>query len=127
MKRGGVIIGLVVIGAFAALGFSSLMGSMTPYVHFEEARQAKRAVQVPGMIDKATVQGTDTGFQFDLFDDKGDRMQVVFEGPQPGNFDQAKGLVAIGRYQEDRFHAQRLLVKCPSKYEGGYDQVEPKP
>lgn len=121
MKHGGVIIGLVVLGAFAALGFSALVGSMTPYVHFEEARQSRRIVQTPGMIDKATVQNTARGLEFDLYDEKGDRLHVVYAGPKPGNFDQARGVVAIGRFQDGVFHARKLLVKCPSKYQGGFD------
>ena len=38
-------------------------------------------------------------------------------GVIPGNFDQAVSIVAIGRYQDDHFEAEQLLVKCPSKYQ----------
>jgi len=44
-------------------------------------------------------------------------MPVVYHGVIPGNFDQATMVVAIGRYQEGRFLAEQLLVKCPSKYQ----------
>jgi cytochrome c-type biogenesis protein CcmE len=127
MKRGGLIIGLIVIGAFGVLGFSALVNSMTPYVHFEEARKAHRTVQVPGMIDKETVRNTPQGLEFDLYDEKGDRLHVIYQGPKPGNFDQAKGVVAIGRFRDGSFHARRLLVKCPSKYQGGYDHPSSSP
>jgi cytochrome c-type biogenesis protein CcmE len=50
-------------------------------------------------------------------------MQVVYDGVKPGNFEEAVQIVAIGRYQDDAFHAEQLLVKCPSKYQGLEDDV----
>ena len=44
-------------------------------------------------------------------------MDVVYSDIKPGNFDQARDIVAIGRYQGGAFHASKLLVKCPSKYQ----------
>ena len=45
-------------------------------------------------------------------------MPVVYRGIQPGNFKDAISIVAIGRYQDGRIEAEKLLVKCPSKYQG---------
>ena len=36
----------------------------------------------------------------------------------PGNFDQATSVVAKGISNENEFVADKLLVKCPSKYQG---------
>jgi cytochrome c-type biogenesis protein CcmE len=45
-------------------------------------------------------------------------MPVVYRGIRPGNFRDAISIVAIGRYREGRIDAEKLLVKCPSKYQG---------
>ena len=55
---------------------------------------------------------------FDLVDPEGRRMPVVYQGVRPGNFKDAISIVAIGRYHEGRIEAEKLLVKCPSKYQG---------
>ena len=45
-------------------------------------------------------------------------MKVVYYGVVPGNFDQATSVVAKGIVKEQEFVADKLLVKCPSKYQG---------
>jgi cytochrome c-type biogenesis protein CcmE len=43
---------------------------------------------------------------------------VVYRGIKPANFRDALSIVAIGRYESGALHAEKLLVKCPSKYQG---------
>ena len=43
---------------------------------------------------------------------------VSYAGIMPGNFEQAESVVAKGIYNGQRFVADDLLVKCPSKYQG---------
>jgi cytochrome c-type biogenesis protein CcmE len=45
---------------------------------------------------------------------------VRYEGLKPANFEEAISIVAIGWYDEagDELAANKLLVKCPSKYQG---------
>jgi cytochrome c-type biogenesis protein CcmE len=45
-------------------------------------------------------------------------MPVTYRGTRPANFKDAISIVAIGRYQDGRIDAEKLLVKCPSKYQG---------
>ena len=47
---------------------------------------------------------------------------MTYRGVIPGNFDQAKMVVAIGRYRGDHFEAEQLLIKCPSKYQAEAEQ-----
>ena len=73
-----------------------------------------------GSLDKRSDQ-YDTGRQelrFDLLDPAGNRMPVSYRGIKPGNFKDAISIVAIGSYREGRIEAEKLLVKCPSKYQG---------
>ena len=43
-----------------------------------------------------------------------------YHGVKPANFEDAISIVAIGHYESgrDEFVANKLLVKCPSKYQG---------
>jgi len=47
-------------------------------------------------------------------------MQIKYDKSKPSNFENADKIVAVGKYitSDDVFHADELLVKCPSKYEG---------
>jgi cytochrome c-type biogenesis protein CcmE len=115
------VIAITVVAIAAGVGLWSLIGGsgVTPYVDFAEARAAGSNVQVMGEIlpagtDYDPTKGT---FSFFITDDSGDMMKVVYGGTKPGNFDQATSVVCIGRYTDEAFHAERLLVKCPSKYQ----------
>ena len=119
MKKGYVVAaGLAV--AFVLLGVTSFTKTLTPYLTFDEARKARGVVQVMGGLDKSSDR-YDTATQqlsFDLVDDRGARMAVSYGGLRPANFKDAISIVAIGRYRDGRIEAEKLLVKCPSKYQG---------
>lgn len=119
MKR-AYLVGVILVVAFAALGATQFRNTVRTYVSFTEARSAGRPVQIKGAVDKASVHvdKAHSNLNFNLTDPKGDRMTVVYRGTVPGNFGQASHVVAIGQYRESIFQASRLLVKCPSKYQG---------
>ena len=114
-----VILALALVAVGFAVGVTSFRKSVTPYLSFAEARRTAGLVQVNGEIaDKNYVlKPLEQYMEFNLKDQKGEVMPVVYHGLIPGNFDQATMVVAIGRYQEGRFLAEQLLVKCPSKYQ----------
>jgi len=119
MKKGYWVAAVLAL-AFIALGVTAFQKTLTPYLTFDEARKARGVVQVMGGLDK-TSDRYDTSKQelsFELLDDKGHRMPVVYRGIRPGNFKDAISIVAIGRYEDGRIDAEKLLVKCPSKYQG---------
>ena len=119
MKKGYWIAAALTL-AFMGFGLTAFQKTLTPYLTFDEARKARGVVQVMGGLDKLSDR-YDTSTQelsFDLLDDKGRRMPVVYRGIRPGNFRDAISIVAIGRFQEGRIDAEKLLVKCPSKYQG---------
>ncbi|MBC8647440.1 MAG: cytochrome c maturation protein CcmE [Thermoanaerobaculia bacterium] len=132
MRRGYWVAGVLAI-LFVGLGITSFQKTLTPYVSFEAARGADGAVQVMGSLDK-TSDRYDDGRQelsFDLLDEQGGRMTVAYSGTRPANFKDAISIVAIGPYRNGRIEAERLLVKCPSKYQGAevksYGAGSPKP
>jgi len=113
-------VGGVLIVAFLAYGATSFKSNLTPYVSFEEAQKAARKVQVAGGLvpDSTTYLEAEQMLEFWIVDDDGDTMTVHYEGVKPGNFEEATQIVAIGTYSGGTFHAEQLLVKCPSKYQG---------
>jgi cytochrome c-type biogenesis protein CcmE len=114
------ILGVVAIIGFVAFGAGAFKSNLTPYVSFQQARATSDAVQVAGKL----IQGSDffdqkaSVLRFDLRDDHGDVMKVTYKGLKPGNFEEATQVVAIGRFHGGALEAEKLLVKCPSKYQG---------
>ena len=113
---------LVLLVGFVAYAGMNLAESVTPYVSIAEARAASNSVQVKGLLDKNFVpQQTCDEFTFSLQDeDTGETLKVKFDGIKPDQFDEAYHIVAVGKYEaaDESFHAKKLLIKCPSKYEG---------
>jgi cytochrome c-type biogenesis protein CcmE len=116
----GYWIAAVMTLAFVGFGLSAFQKTLTPYLSFDEAKKTKGVVQVMGALDKQSDRYDDKTEQlsFELIDPNGHRMPVVYKGLRPGNFKDAISIVAIGRYQDGRIDAEKLLVKCPSKYQG---------
>ena len=117
---------VLLVGFVAYAGFN-LAESVTPYVSIAEARATSNGVQVKGLLDKnfEPVQTCDE-FTFSLQDEEtGETMRVKFDGIKPDQFDEAYHIVAIGKYEaaDDFFHAKKLLIKCPSKYEAQRPQA----
>jgi cytochrome c-type biogenesis protein CcmE len=118
-------IGAVVVLGFLVLGLSTFTKSMTPYVSFDEARSSGRTVQVMGALEKGTSRYdiASKTLHFNLVDPKTKAaLEVTYRDVKPANFEEAVSIVAIGRYQDGAFRAEKLLVKCPSKYQG--EEVE---
>ena len=117
---------VLLVGFVAYAGFN-LAESVTLYVSIAEARASSNSVQVKGLLDK-TFQPVQSGdkFNFSLQDEQtGETMRVIFDGMKPDQFDEAYHIVAIGKYAaaDETFHAKKLLIKCPSKYEGQKPQI----
>ena len=91
----------------------------------DEAKKAGRTVQVMGALEKGTSR-YDTAakvLNFHLVDPKTKEViPVAYSDTKPANFEEAVSIVAIGKYDGKTFVAEKLLVKCPSKYQG--EEVE---
>ena len=123
------ILALALLAVAAYFGVTSFKKSMTPYVAFDEARRASGLVQVNGVLaDKNYVMRPNEQYlEFKLKDAHGEVMPVEYRGVIPGNFDQATSIVAIGNFEQGRFKAQQLLVKCPSKYQAEAEKQRSAP
>ncbi|HWR05266.1 cytochrome c maturation protein CcmE [Sporomusa sp.] len=118
------LICLAVIAGFIAYSVFVFQSSVTPYVTFSQAKSAKSAVQVKGTLAAPRITLTEGGrsTQFMLRDDAGEEVSVVYRGAKPEGLDEATGIVAIGKYSNGQFLADKLLVKCPSKYQGSVNK-----
>lgn len=117
------LLGGLLLLAFVGFSFMAFKDSMTPYVSFERAREGDRMVQVAGALEKGSSSYVDTreSLFFTLKDPKSsETLRVRYKGLRPANFEDAISIVAIGRFDEQaqEFEADKLLVKCPSKYQG---------
>jgi cytochrome c-type biogenesis protein CcmE len=124
-----IIIGSVIIVAFIIVGFVSFMGSKIEYVDFREAQKRMRTVEVKGLWlkDKETKYDAATNmFTFYMKDDNNTEMKVMLNDAKPNNFETAGELmiVAKGKVKDNVFYADKVLTKCPSKYEGTGEQVK---
>lgn len=114
------VCGLAAIAGFVAFGAGAFRSNLTPYVSFQQARASSDAVQVAGKL----IPGSDffdeasARLVFALEDEHGDTMRVAYKGMKPGNFHEATQVVVIGRFSAGQLEAEKLLVKCPSKYQG---------
>lgn len=129
MKRSHII-GLVVI-AMAIGIIMSTAGDASVYVSFKEAKERAdkgndTKVHVVGRLKKDP-QGHIMGLQYDplqdpnyfaftLVDTLKIEQQVVYFSPKPQDFERSEQVVITGNMQKDVFVADKILLKCPSKY-----------
>ncbi len=119
-RRVWYLVGGLLVAAFLVYGATSFRSYLTPYVSFDEARQRGGTVQVKGSLVPGSPDYSvgDQVLRFGLADGDSQPLTVVYRGPRPANFEEATQVVAIGAYRDGTFHAEHLLVKCPSKYQG---------
>ncbi len=56
-------------------------------------------------------------FTFIMKDKNGVEMKVIYKGGIPNNFEISSSVVVTGFYDRDYFKAEKILTKCPSKYQ----------
>ena len=127
------IIGIIVIAV--AIGIvATATGDASTYVTFGKAMSLAKngdadLVHVVGKVKKGT-DGKAEGifyqpqidpnhFEFTLVDNEQRVQKCVYNSPKPQDFDRSEQIVVIGAMQGDHFQAQKILLKCPSKYQDG--------
>jgi cytochrome c-type biogenesis protein CcmE len=122
-----IVVASVVVAAFLVFGAVSFLDSNVEYTDFAKAEKTSKKVQVKGswVKDKETqFDVKNTQFIFYMKDDNQREAKVVLDGAKPNNFELATSIVAKGRFKDGYFHANELLTKCPSKYEGDASAVK---
>ena len=127
MKNKGAIIGMIVIVAALVFSGSAFQANLVNYLPFAQARAAKgETVQVMGAPEPGTMNYADGTLRFTLREEKtGELMAATYKGPKPEDMDTASQagskIGAEGAYDPatQTFIADKLMIKCPSKYKGG--------
>jgi cytochrome c-type biogenesis protein CcmE len=115
----------------------SSIGDASTYATFEEARtintrQHEKKVHIVGTL-KTDASGNVVGispssdklsFSFLMVDSNNETQKVVYTEPMPPDFLRSEQVVVVGRYAEDIFLADQILLKCPSKYQEETVRVE---
>ncbi|WP_026953097.1 cytochrome c maturation protein CcmE domain-containing protein [Algoriphagus mannitolivorans] len=129
MKKGHII-GLGII-AIAIVIIMTSIGDASSYESFSTAWEMKqdgddKAIHVVGQLKKdgsGQVTGLEIGedktsFTFMLVDNEGTEQKVYYNEPVPADFQRSEQVVVIGSYREKEiFVADKILMKCPSKYQ----------
>lgn len=129
MKKGHII-GLVVI-AIAIVILTTSIGDASSYESFNTAWEMKedgedKSIHVVGQLKKdeaGQVTGLDVredkvSFTFLLVDNDGTEQKVFYNEPVPADFQRSEQVVVIGSYRDKEiFVADKILMKCPSKYQ----------
>lgn len=122
------ILGIIVIAVAIGVIFVSLKNTST-YADFSEAiENPDKEYHVVGKLDKSQPQIYEPKinadeFMFSMIDNKGVIKQVVLHKSKPQDFEKSEQIVLIGKMQGDNFHANDILMKCPSKYNDNKAQV----
>lgn len=128
MKKSHIFIIIVIAAAIAVI--ISTAGDASSYVTFEEAHEMaangnSQSIHVVGELKKddqghvlGIVPGADqVSFSFVMVDDNKKEQVVVYKEPMPQDFMRSEKVVVIGGYSGDTFVADKILLKCPSKYQ----------
>jgi len=115
---------LAIILTAIAFGFVwTLVAQVDTYKDFTHAKELPngKVCTVVGTLDKTgnmvyNPQIDANKFSFYMKDKQGTRMQVVYKGAKPTDFERSQEITIKGKVIEDQFVAHNLLMKCPSKY-----------
>ena len=125
MKRSSII-GIIIIAIAIGVIISTYTDSST-YGTFADAKETQTELHVVGQLNKErqliyNPQQNANYFSFFMKDNKGDECKVVFSGTKPQDFERSEQIVLTGKMVGNEFHASKILMKCPSKY--NQDQIE---
>ena len=123
------IIAIVVIAAAIAIIIATA-GDASTYVNFDQAYKMAStgnttSIHVVGELKKdenGNIVGMEKSpdklsFSFTLIDDNKKEQKVYYNEPMPPDFARSEKVVVIGSYTGDNFIANKILLKCPSKYQ----------
>jgi len=122
------IIAIVVIAVGIAVIISSSADAST-YATFTEAQQLAQKgdddlIHVVGTLKKDAAgevvgiekTNNNLAFSFIMVDEDGREQKVLYKEPMPNDFMRSEQVVITGNYKGTVFMADKILLKCPSKY-----------
>lgn len=123
------IVAIALIAVAIATILSTFLDSST-YASFTEAMEApEQEFHVAGTLNlkKEMVYNPEANanlFTFYLVDREGKEVKVMFNGSKPQDFERSESVVITGKMKKDAFVANKILMKCPSKYNDGKEGLK---
>ncbi len=123
------IIGIVIIALSIGMILSTFSDSST-YASFTEALETpQKEFHVVGQLNKDkeleyNPEENVNRFAFYLVDRDGTEKKVIFNGTKPQDFERSEQVVITGKMKEEVFMADKILMKCPSKYNDGSNEMQ---
>lgn len=114
------IIGLILIAVFTAVLIISYSNEASIYTDFATAKSSGDYVHIVGKWVNRDQSGYDpqTGvFSFFVQDTMNTTQLVEYNDPKPQNLENADKVVIEGKMKGQVFVAEKILIKCPSKYQ----------
>lgn len=123
------IIGLIIIAVAVGI-IVTTAGDASSYVTFSQASNMAESgnnnkIHVVGELKKSEsgeiigIEDSDDhlSFRFIMVDQDGKEETVYYAEPMPADFKRSEQVVVIGSFKNDVFIADKILMKCPSKYQ----------
>ena len=128
MKKSHVF-GIIIIG-MAIMIIISTAGDASTYVSFDEAKVMadngnQNNIHVVGTLlkdENGEIVGIEDSedklsFSFIMVDENSHQQKVNYQKPMPPDFTRSEQVVVVGAYDHQAFVADKILMKCPSKYQ----------
>jgi cytochrome c-type biogenesis protein CcmE len=123
------IFGIVII-AVAVMIIIITAGDASTYVTFSQAKKMSengnnKKIHVVGQLKKGisgevielTPSEDMLSVSFTMIDNEGEEQRVYYNEPMPPDLEKSEQVVVIGSFHENLFVADKILLKCPSKYQ----------
>lgn len=123
MKKSHILAIVVIAVAIGAI--ISMVSDAATYADFQTAEQFPgKEFQVVGQLNKEKdiiykPEENANQFAFFMVDNNGLERKVVFNGAKPQDFERSEQVVITGHTEGEEFTAEKILMKCPSKYNDG--------
>ncbi len=131
MKKTHIVLIVLIVVAVASM--FAMLGNSSTYADFAQAAgmDADEEVHVVGTLarNKPLIYNPEKDpnrFEFDLIDRKGEERHVVLLKSKPQDFERSQQIVVIGSFRKNEFVASSILMKCPSKYNNGQQEMASK-
>jgi len=108
----------------------STAGDASTYVSFDKAKVManngnQNNIHVVGTLlkdENGEIVGIEDSedklsFSFIMVDENSHQEKVHYQKPMPPDFTRSEQVVVVGSYHQQAFVADKILMKCPSKYQ----------
>ncbi len=123
-KKVKLFLGIGLIALALWIGVGAMENFLVPYklvseITAQPSEYLNRNIRVVGIIEQDSWRMTDTAGIYEFRITDGDAtLNVVYRGDAPGTLNPDAKITAFGvLISEDTIRANKLAIKCPSKYE----------